>query len=117
MRRLGASGIWEIFIPDLGPGALYKYEIRKPARLRHFSRQILTALYTEIPPATSSVVYQPNIRFHDGEWIERRARAHHCGSPSRYTKCISARGGASSKTSDRSLTYRETRAGSGRLLS
>ncbi|HTR24006.1 MAG TPA: hypothetical protein VMI10_08475, partial [Terriglobales bacterium] len=28
MRMLGNSGLWELFIPDLGPGALYKYEIR-----------------------------------------------------------------------------------------
>ena len=28
MRRLGASGVWELFIPDLGPGARYQFEIR-----------------------------------------------------------------------------------------
>jgi 1,4-alpha-glucan branching enzyme len=28
MRALGASGIWELFIPDLAPGVLYKYEVR-----------------------------------------------------------------------------------------
>jgi len=28
MRGLGASGVWEIFIPGLGPGELYKFEIR-----------------------------------------------------------------------------------------
>src|SRR6185295_8451807 len=28
LRSLGPSGVWEIFIPDVGQGALYKYEIR-----------------------------------------------------------------------------------------
>src|SRR5271154_2828815 len=28
MRSLGASGVWEIFIPGMGEGALYKFEIR-----------------------------------------------------------------------------------------
>ena len=28
MRTLGSSGIWELFVPDIGAGALYKYEIR-----------------------------------------------------------------------------------------
>jgi 1,4-alpha-glucan branching enzyme len=30
MRSLGASGIWEIFLPGVGPGARYKFEIRAP---------------------------------------------------------------------------------------
>jgi 1,4-alpha-glucan branching enzyme len=30
MRQLGASGVWEIFVPGLGDGALYKYEIHGP---------------------------------------------------------------------------------------
>jgi len=28
MRTHGSNGIWELFIPDIGPGTLYKYEIR-----------------------------------------------------------------------------------------
>jgi len=28
MQVRGSSGIWELFIPDVGPGTLYKYEIR-----------------------------------------------------------------------------------------
>jgi 1,4-alpha-glucan branching enzyme len=28
MRSLGASGVWELFVPDIGDGARYKYEIR-----------------------------------------------------------------------------------------
>ena len=27
MRSLGASGVWELFIPGLGEGELYKFEI------------------------------------------------------------------------------------------
>ncbi len=27
MRSLGASGVWELFVPDVGPGELYKYEV------------------------------------------------------------------------------------------
>jgi len=33
MRVLGSSGVWVIFIPELGPGAKYKYEIK--TRLGH----------------------------------------------------------------------------------
>jgi 1,4-alpha-glucan branching enzyme len=31
MRSLGASGVWELFVPDVGEGAHYKYEIRTQA--------------------------------------------------------------------------------------
>ena len=31
MRALGSSGVWEIFLPDVGAGAHYKYEVRHPA--------------------------------------------------------------------------------------
>ena len=27
MRALGSSGIWELFLPEIGPGACYKFEI------------------------------------------------------------------------------------------
>src|SRR3712207_3751376 len=27
MRMLGGSGVWELFVPDVGPNALYKYEL------------------------------------------------------------------------------------------
>jgi 1,4-alpha-glucan branching enzyme len=30
MRPLGASGVWELFVPGLGPGARYKYELKGP---------------------------------------------------------------------------------------
>ncbi|HEX8144875.1 MAG TPA: 1,4-alpha-glucan branching protein GlgB [Pyrinomonadaceae bacterium] len=72
MRRLGFSGIWEIFIPDLGPGELYKYEIRPPQGLP-FLKADPYAFYMESPPATSSVVHQSKYRFHDGPWMKRRA--------------------------------------------
>ncbi len=31
MRSLGSSGVWEIFVPEVGVGARYKFEIRAPA--------------------------------------------------------------------------------------
>ena len=71
MRSLGASGIWEIFIPDLGPGTLYKYEIRTGT-----DRIVKTdpfAFAMEAPPKTASVVYQSNHRWNDEAWMTGRA--------------------------------------------
>ena len=75
MRSLGASGVWELFVPEVGVGALYKYEI--------LSRQgtILLksdpfALATERPPRTASVVCRDEaFAWGDDAWMaERRAR-------------------------------------------
>ncbi len=107
MRRLGVSGIWEIFIPDIGTGAFYKFEIHNPGALP-FLKTDPYALYTEVPPDTSSIVYEPTFQFGDEEWIERRAHESalrrpisiyevHLGSWRRITE-----GG------NRSLTYRES---------
>src|SRR5215210_8576490 len=80
MRRLGASGIWEIFIPDLGPGALYKYEMHRRGGLA-FLKADPYAHFAEVPPATSSVVFEYSYQFTDQEWMERRAKADHLRSP------------------------------------
>ena len=72
MRVLGGSGVWELFIPDLQQGALYKYEIRARGWLP-FLKTDPYAGYTEIPPATSSIVFKSAFKFRDQHWLKRRA--------------------------------------------
>ena len=49
MRSLGASGIWELFVPGVGEGAKYKFEIRtQDGRLRLKADPL--AFHTEVPP-------------------------------------------------------------------
>jgi len=71
LRNLGFSGIWEIFVPDLGPGAAYKFEIRT-----HDGDFLLKAdpyaFWAERPPATASRVYRSAYRFGDDEWMQAR---------------------------------------------
>src|SRR5882724_369658 len=80
MRMLGSSGVWELFIPDLGPGELYKYEIRKRRRLP-FLKSDPYGAFTEIPPGTSSIVYESNYKFRDADWLGRRAAREHFREP------------------------------------
>ncbi len=83
MRMLGASGVWEIFIPDLPEFTLYKYEIR--AR-DGFCREKADpyGFCHEPPPGTASVVYDMG-RFEwseeDAEWIARRDEAPRLDEP------------------------------------
>jgi 1,4-alpha-glucan branching enzyme len=71
MRMLGASGIWELFVPGAGPGARYKYEV-----LSQDGRVVLKAdpfaFATERPPATASVVHASAYRWGDEAWMAAR---------------------------------------------
>jgi 1,4-alpha-glucan branching enzyme len=73
MRRLAASGIWELFVAGLGPGALYKYEVRSAAGRVLKTDPLAFAL--EPPPSTASVVYASSHRWTDDAWLRARAGA------------------------------------------
>jgi 1,4-alpha-glucan branching enzyme len=80
MRILGSSGVWELFVPDLTPGLLYKFEIRKRRGLP-FLKADPYANYTEIPPQTSSIVFQTKHKFRDASWLTERANHEHFRRP------------------------------------
>jgi 1,4-alpha-glucan branching enzyme len=74
MRSLGASGIWELFIPDVTEGTKYKFELRAAdGRLRIKTDPV--AFATEVPPANASVVYRSTHEWSDDEWLERRRQS------------------------------------------
>lgn len=72
MRLLGSSGVWEIFIPGLVQGDLYKYEI-KTYKGEIYIKADPYAFYAERKPATASIVYDiDNYQWNDHEWMEAR---------------------------------------------
>ena len=74
MRLRHSAGIWEIFIPRLGAGERYKYEIVGPDGMQLPLKADPVARATERPPATASVVAKPwSFHWTDGDWMERRA--------------------------------------------
>jgi 1,4-alpha-glucan branching enzyme len=82
MRLRRESGLWEIFIPRLGPGALYKYELLDAAgRLLPLKADPL-ALETEMPPETASRVAHPLPHaWEDAGWMQSRGSRHNAASP------------------------------------
>lgn len=80
MRSMGSSGVWELFIPAVGPGSTYKYELLT----RHggwITKADPLAQYAEIPPATGSVVVQSQYSWKDADWLARRASTQPLSSP------------------------------------
>ena len=75
MRALRPGGYWEIFIPDLGGGDPYKFEILGP-RGELLLKSDPCGRFFETPPATASIVWDsPGYRWNDAAWMnERRAK-------------------------------------------
>ncbi|MBT2510233.1 1,4-alpha-glucan branching enzyme [Streptomyces sp. ISL-98] len=72
MRSLGASGVWELFVPGIGEGTRYKFEITQPDG-GHTLRADPMARRTEVPPDTASIVTASHHVWRDEEWMAHRA--------------------------------------------
>jgi len=81
MNRIADSGVWEVFIPAIAPGEVYKYEIRAS------SGELLLkadpyAFFSELRPGTASIVYDlDDYEWHDNEWIGARDSGNTFGKP------------------------------------
>ncbi len=72
MRRLGAGGVFELFIPGLKHGDLYKFEI-KTADGRVTLKADPMARWCETPPRTASRVHESDYAWGDEAWTRSRA--------------------------------------------
>ena len=73
MRQIGTSGVWELFVPDVGTGARYKFLILG-ADGEWREKADPMAFHTEIPPLTSSVVFESTYTWGDDAWMTKRAQ-------------------------------------------
>ena len=73
MRVMGSSGVWEIFIPGVGAGTKYKYEIL--TRDGNWITKIdPLAQHTEVPPSTASIVTESTHKWNDKTWLDARTK-------------------------------------------
>jgi 1,4-alpha-glucan branching enzyme len=106
MRRLGNSGVWELFIPKLHEGLLYKFEIHH-RNGPPFLKADPYAQHTEVPPDTSSVIYSSNYRFRDAKWIKNRAGREHFRQPLSIYEVHFGSWRRNLEQDNRPFTYRE----------
>jgi 1,4-alpha-glucan branching enzyme len=71
MRSLGGSGVWELFVPAIGDGTIYKFAILGQDGIWR-DKADPVAFATEVPPATGSVVYTSAYAWGDSEWMRQR---------------------------------------------
>ena len=108
MRVLGSSGVWEIFLPGVGPGARYKFEVLT-GHGQMSLRADPFAFATEVPPATASIVTQSRHEWQDGEWLAARATTDLLHAPVSIYECHLGSWRLTQDTGGgwRPLTYRE----------
>jgi 1,4-alpha-glucan branching enzyme len=82
LRRFGVTGVWELFVPGLAPGDLYKFELTGPnGRLLPLKADPF-AFRCEPAPGTASVVTaEPAHPWGDREWMDTRHRHNRHDAP------------------------------------
>ncbi|MGM0502010.1 MAG: 1,4-alpha-glucan branching protein GlgB [Bacillota bacterium] len=75
MRVLGGSGVWEIFIPGICEGELYRFEILSQEG-DVLIKSDPYAFYSELRPSNASVTYslEDKYEWEDEDWIEKREK-------------------------------------------
>jgi 1,4-alpha-glucan branching enzyme len=106
MRALGGSGIWELFVPGVGGGTHYKYEIVAPdGELRLKADPI--AFAAEVPPKTASIVHDSRHEWADAEWLASRRNAEPLDRPMSIYEVHLGSWRLNPQEGNRSLTYLE----------
>lgn len=84
MRELGSSGVWEIFIPGIGAGETYKFQILNANYTWEMKADPMERQH-EVPPNTASIVTESTYKWNDDAWMQhRRTTNPHDGPVSIY---------------------------------
>ena len=81
MRAMGGSGIFELFIPGVSTGALYKFEIRTPGGATRVKTDPLGFKFEQSPGHASIVERRGVYAWTDAAWMARRADANPIAEP------------------------------------
>lgn len=105
--RWDSSGIWEGFLPGIGLGALYKFNIESNVNGYKANRGDPFALYWEEPPKTSPIVWNLDYEWHDSEWMKNRKKNNALNAPISIYELHIGSWRRKLEDENRWLTYRE----------
>ena len=81
MRRR-SGGVWDLFLPGLGVGTAYKYNVRSRVAGYQQLKADPYGFLCETPPKSASVVWDlDRYQWNDAAWLERRAKTNWLKSP------------------------------------
>jgi 1,4-alpha-glucan branching enzyme len=80
LRSLGSSGVWELFVPGIGDGTRYKFQILGQDGVWREKADPM-AFAAEVPPATASIVSTSKYEWNDADWLATRAETDQLSGP------------------------------------
>jgi len=108
MTNRGSTGLWELFIPDLGSGTLYKYEIRPRGQDVNLLKADPYAFGSELRPKTASVVTDvSSYAWNDHAWMAARTKWNPLSAPLSVYEVHLGSWMRIPEENNRWLTYRE----------
>ncbi|MDA8078863.1 MAG: 1,4-alpha-glucan branching protein GlgB [Nitrospiraceae bacterium] len=108
MRLLGSSGVWELFIPGLQEGEIYKFDIRSRYHRYHAVKSDPYGFFFELRPKSASIVCNiDRYPWGDETWMKRRAERNWFESPIAIYEAHLGSWMRAPEEGDRFLTYRE----------
>ena len=116
MRARGGSGIWELFVPGLAEGDVYKYEIKSRDSGRILLKADPFAFFSELRPKTASIVHDidrptwigARYEWRDQEWMSERPRRQALSAPISVYEVHLGSWRRVAEEANRPLTYRES---------
>jgi 1,4-alpha-glucan branching enzyme len=82
MRSCGPNGIWELFVPDLVEGEVYKFEIKSRYHDYLVEKTDPYGFAAEVRPKTASIVWDiDDFRWSDQKWLDERAKRQALDAP------------------------------------
>ncbi len=107
LKTKEASGVWEGFIPGIGPGAAYKYHVRSRYRGYRADKADPFAFGAEVPPKTASVVTGLDYAWGDADWMRSRGARNALQAPISIYEVHLGSWMRVPDEGNRSLSYRE----------
>ncbi|MBZ0165198.1 MAG: 1,4-alpha-glucan branching enzyme, partial [Candidatus Omnitrophica bacterium] len=105
--RWDESGIWEGFIPHVGKGELYKFYIESNHDGYCVDKRDPFANYCEVPPQTSSIIWDLDYKWNDAGWMKKRRAKNALDAPLAVYEMHFGSWRRNVEEKNRSLTYRE----------
>src|SRR5262249_55597278 len=81
MHAQGSSGVWECFVPGVGPGTSYKYHVASRYHGYRVDKCDPVGFHAETPPHTASIVWELDYDWHDRAWMAQRKNHNALAAP------------------------------------
>jgi 1,4-alpha-glucan branching enzyme len=107
MAQRATSGIWELFVPDVAPGARYKYHVVSRYRGYRADKADPFAFYAEMAPRRASLVWDLEYDWQDAGWMLARGEKQEIAAPISIYEIHLGSWRRVPEEENRFLTYRE----------